>query len=111
MLRPGGLVFALACVFVLACAAAGRADEAQVALGRKVFTEIAEPRCGLCHALADAGTAGEIGPALDALKPDAARVKAAVTNGLGAMPAFEDLTREQVEAVAAYVAAVTGGAK
>ena len=87
--------------------APGRADQA-LDLGRRVFLELAEPRCGLCHALAEAGTTGQVGPALDGLTPDAARVKAAVVNGIGVMPAFEDLTPEQVEAVAHYVATVAG---
>ncbi|KMO29818.1 cytochrome C [Methylobacterium variabile] len=87
------------------------ADPARLALGKRVFTELSEPRCGICHTLADAGTTGEIGPALDTLKPDAGRVATAVTNGIGVMPAFEDLTPEQVAAVADYVATVTGAAK
>ncbi|GJD58374.1 c-type cytochrome [Methylobacterium dankookense] len=71
--------------------------------GRTVFLDQAEPRCGVCHTLADAGTTGEVGPNLDLLKPDAERVKAAVTNGIGVMPAFEDLSPDQIEAVARYV--------
>lgn len=84
------------------------ADPATIALGKKVFQEIAEPSCALCHTLADAGAQGQVGPVLDALKPDAERVKAAVVNGIGVMPAFEDLTPEQVDAVALYVATVAG---
>lgn len=85
------------------------ADPAQLELGKRVFTELAEPRCGACHTLADAGTKGEVGPVLDTLKPSASRVATAVTNGIGVMPAFEDLTEEQVKAVALYVQTVTGG--
>jgi mono/diheme cytochrome c family protein len=78
-----------------------RADE----LGRKVFTEIAQPSCSLCHTLQAAGAAGSIGPSLDELKPDKPRVLEAVRKGLGVMPPFADkLTPEQIEAVAAYVA-------
>lgn len=84
------------------------ADPAKLALGRTVFLEKAEPRCGVCHTLADAKTTGEIGPVLDELKPDLDRVKAAVTNGVGVMPAFEALSPEQIEAVALYVATVAG---
>lgn len=81
-------------------------------LGRKVFLEIAQPTCATCHALEDAGSAGSIGPSLDELKPDAARVEAAVRNGLGVMPAFEGkLTDEQIKAVATYVARATGAAE
>jgi cytochrome c6 len=85
------------------------ADPARLELGKRVFTELAEPRCGACHTLADAGTTGELGPVLDTLKPSASRVATAVTNGIGVMPAFEDLTEEQVKAVALYVQTVTGG--
>ena len=45
----------------------------------------AQPSCGTCHTLADAGTQGGVGPNLDALAPEAARVESAVTNGVGAM--------------------------
>ena len=74
-------------------------------LGRKVFTEIAQPSCALCHTLQAAGAAGAVGPSLDELKPDKARILEAVRKGLGVMPPFGDkLTPEQIEAVADYVA-------
>ena len=74
-------------------------------LGRKVFTEIAQPSCALCHTLQAAGAAGAVGPSLDELKPDKPRVLEAVRKGLGVMPPFGDkLTPEQIEAVADYVA-------
>ena len=76
--------------------------------GRTVFLEKAEPRCGVCHTLSEAGTTGEIGPNLDTLKPDAERVKAAVSNGIGVMPAFEDLSPEEIESVSLYVAGAAG---
>ena len=73
-------------------------------LGRKVFTEIAEPKCGICHTLKDAGTSGEIGAKLEELQPDEQRVLAAVRGGVGVMPRYDDkLTKEQIEAVAYYV--------
>ena len=84
------------------------AEEATLALGRKVFLEISKPPCGLCHTLADAGAAGEVGPILDELKPTADRVRTAVTNGIGPMPPNEGLTKEQIEAVALYVSTVAG---
>jgi cytochrome c6 len=98
------------CLALSLAAAPVEADPARLELGKRVFTEVAEPRCGVCHTLADAGTKGEVGPVLDTLKPDAGRVSTAVTNGIGVMPAFEDLTPEQIEAVASYVATVTGAA-
>jgi mono/diheme cytochrome c family protein len=74
-------------------------------LGRKVFTEIAQPSCSICHTLQAAGASGQVGPSLDELKPDRARVLEAVRKGLGVMPPFGDkLTPEQIEAVADYVA-------
>lgn len=75
--------------------------------GRTVFTEAATPSCGVCHTLEDAGTSGAVGPNLDALKPDAARVQAAVTGGVGTMPAFESLSPEQVADLVAYVTEAT----
>ncbi|GLS41494.1 cytochrome c [Mesorhizobium tianshanense] len=87
------------------------ADEATLELGKRVFLEVSEPRCGVCHTLADAGTTGEVGPILDELKPDAARVRAAVVNGIGPMPANEILTNEQVEAVGLYVSTVANQTK
>lgn len=76
--------------------------------GRGVFLEGMQPSCGTCHALADAGSAGGIGPALDGLQPDVARVTRAVREGVGVMPAMEGaLTDSQIADVAAYVAEVT----
>ena len=79
-------------------------------LGRKVFTEIAQPACAICHTLQAAGAEGTIGPSLDELKPDKSKVLEAVKRGVGVMPPFADkLTPEQIEAVAAYVAKASGG--
>ena len=89
-------------------AAAMPGDELLVA-GREVFLNVAEPSCGVCHTLDDAGSAGEIGPNLDDLVPEAGQVHAAVTWGVGVMPAYEGvLTDEQIDAVSVYVASVTG---
>lgn len=78
--------------------------KATMELGRRVFTEIAQPQCGLCHALKDAGTNGGIGAKLEELRPDAKRVLAAVRQGVGVMPSYDGkLTPEQMQAVAYYV--------
>jgi mono/diheme cytochrome c family protein len=91
---------------LLAAAGAARADDA---LGRKVFTELAQPPCKLCHKLEAAGAAGTLGPSLDELKPDKARALEAIRKGVGVMPPFADkLTPAQIEAVADYVARVAG---
>jgi len=55
--------------------------------GRRIFLEVARPPCGTCHTLKDAGTAGQVGPNLDQLRPDPEKVVRAVTGGVGAMPA------------------------
>lgn len=73
-------------------------------LGRKIFTQLAQPACGLCHALKDAGTTGDIGAKLEELRPDAQRVLAAIKQGVGVMPSYDGkLTPEQMQAVAYYV--------
>ena len=63
--------------------------------------------CGACHTLADAGTKSVVGPALD--QPwDASRVREVIADGPGQMPA-ELYSGRDAAAVAAYVAAATGG--
>lgn len=74
--------------------------------GKELFVS----RCGSCHKLADAGTGGSVGPDLDALGADAARVLAAIENGgtgSGTMP--KDLVVDkEAQAVADYVGEVAG---
>jgi mono/diheme cytochrome c family protein len=73
--------------------------------GKSIFTA----SCGSCHALADAGTTGAVGPNLDESKPSKGLVTDRVTNGQGAMPSFKDsLDEQQIEAVSDYVASVAG---
>jgi mono/diheme cytochrome c family protein len=73
--------------------------------GKTIFTQ----NCGGCHVLANAGTAGTVGPNLDDLKPNAALVVKQVTNGGGGMPAFKGtLSPAEIKAVAAYVSSVAG---
>ncbi|HLV76945.1 MAG TPA: cytochrome c [Marinobacter sp.] len=80
--------------------------------GKQIFTQGAQPSCTICHTLADAGSAGEIGPNLDELKPSFEQVLNAVTSGVGVMPAFEEsLSEAQIQAVARYVSSVTGGSQ
>ena len=78
--------------------------------GREIFNDTAQPPCAICHTLKDAGAEGEIGPNLDDFKPTVDQVLAAVTSGIGVMPAFsETLTKDEIETVSQYVVAVTGG--
>ncbi len=65
--------------------------------------------CGTCHKLADAGTAGNVGPVLDDAQPDFARAVEYITNGKGAMPAFKDLDENQINCIAGYVSTWAGG--
>jgi cytochrome c oxidase subunit I len=66
--------------------------------------------CGSCHALEHAGTAGGVGPDLDAIIADEQTVTQAIEQGgagTGQMPA-DLVTGEDAKAVAEYVAAATG---
>ena len=83
-------------------------DEGDPAAGKQVFLGTAG--CGACHALADAGTSGTVGPNLDDSQPSFELALDRVTNGRGAMPAFAGtLSAEQIANVAAYVAEAAGG--
>lgn len=80
-------------------------------VGKQLFIKDATPPCALCHTLADAGATANVGPSLDELKPDVQRVTQAVRAGIGAMPPYKQLTDEQMQALARYVAKASGGAK
>jgi cytochrome c6 len=80
-------------------------------LGKEVFTAIAQPPCGACHTLADAGTAGTTGPNLDEQQPSEEDAKLMITEGAGVMPGYGPLlTEEQINAVAKYISRVAGQA-
>lgn len=66
--------------------------------------------CGRCHTLASAGTHGQVGPNLDQLKPDYARVVAAIQNGgtgSGIMPKGL-FSGKQAQAIAQFVSQTAG---
>ena len=70
--------------------------------GKALFVSSA---CGGCHSLRDAGTMGEVGPALagDA-RLTSEFVIGRITNGQGAMPAFGgQLSKQDIADIAAYV--------
>ncbi|AEG93016.1 conserved hypothetical protein [Ramlibacter tataouinensis TTB310] len=75
--------------------------------GRKLFTSVT-PACALCHKLKDAEAEGAVGPSLDELRPDQARVAKALKNGIGQMPAFPQLSEAEVQALARYVERAAG---
>jgi len=76
--------------------------DSKMEMGLDVYNNKA--MCGSCHILSTTGSAGEIGPNLDDLKPQIPQIILAVTNGIGVMPAFGGmLTSEEIEAVAYFV--------
>ena len=82
--------------------------EALAATGPEVWSQAG---CSGCHTLRAAGATGYGGPNLDSLQPSAATVAAQVTSGGGGMPSFGgSLSASDIQALAAWVAASTGGA-
>jgi mono/diheme cytochrome c family protein len=74
--------------------------------GAKVF---ADAGCGNCHTLSAADANGTVGPNLDELRPNAARVDRKVRSGGGGMPSFEDrLSDEEIKEVAEFVSTSAG---
>ena len=74
--------------------------------GKRVFTSAG---CSGCHTLADADAHSGHGPDLDQVRPDRETVAAKVRQGGGGLPSFDGkLDDSEIEAVAAYVAAVAG---
>jgi len=75
------------------------------AAGKLVFNSAG---CGGCNTLKATGSTGNVGPNLDQLKPDAARVAHQVEVGGGPMPSFKSaLSPKQIQDVAAFVATST----
>jgi sulfite dehydrogenase len=84
----------------------GGGPAATLAAGKKVFGSAG---CASCHTLKDAGATATVGPDLDTLKPDEARVARQVRNGGASMPPFKgSLSAAQIAAVATYVSSVAG---
>ncbi|HWB23085.1 MAG TPA: cytochrome c [Gaiellaceae bacterium] len=69
-------------------------------LGKKVWVA---SKCGGCHTLTAAGSTGTIGPDFDYVKPTQADVAGTVESGGDVMPAFPNLSKKQVNDLAAYV--------
>ena len=93
-------------------AVGGEPGEGNATLGEIVFVT---EGCGGCHVLADAGTIGNIdqqgavGPDLDEANASYEEIVEVVTNGRGAMPAFQgDISPQDIQDVAAYVSSVAG---
>ena len=81
----------------------------QNGLGKRLFVETASPPCGVCHTLEAAGAKGLVGPNLDVLKPDVRQIRTAITQGVGAMPAYaEQLTDREVTALVTFITSSQG---
>ena len=84
----------------------GGGEGGDAAAGENVFSSAG---CGSCHALEAAGSSGSVGPDLDESQPDFELAVDRVTNGSGAMPAFEgQLSEQEIRDVAAFVAESAG---
>jgi mono/diheme cytochrome c family protein len=80
--------------------------DANPTAGAKVFKTAG---CDSCHTLKAAKAGGQIGPNLDAVRPDFETVRAKVEQGGGGMPSFSGrLTPEQIRDAAAFVAKNAG---
>ena len=78
-----------------------KADD-QFDKGKQIFLD--KGNCATCHTLKDAKSNGNIGPNLNEIRPDIARVISIVKNGRGVMPAYEsELSNEEIQAVSYYV--------
>ena len=100
-MRKNNFYFLVVIVFINFFFLSAKSDD-MFDLGKDVFLNKAV--CSACHTLADAGSSGDIGPNLNEIRPDKMRVINTVTNGIGVMPPYEDqLTLEEIEAVAHYV--------
>ena len=70
--------------------------------GKEIFLNAGN--CASCHSLKDAGSNAMVGPNLNEIRPDIGRVKIAVVNGIGVMPAYLGiLSDEEIDAVSYYV--------
>jgi DMSO/TMAO reductase YedYZ molybdopterin-dependent catalytic subunit/mono/diheme cytochrome c family protein len=76
--------------------------------GKTVFQEQADPACGVCHTLSDAGATGGIGPDLNQARLSTEVVANAVSNGVGVMPSFGNtLSKDEIADLATYVVEAT----
>ena len=70
--------------------------------GKEIFLNAGN--CAACHSLKDAGSNAMVGPNLNEIRPDIGRVKNAVMNGIGVMPAYQGiLSGDEIDAVSYYV--------
>ena len=76
-------------------------------LGMRLFTGSTQPSCATCHTLEAAGAQGVIGPNLDVLRPNAQRIRAALEQGVGAMPSYANqLSDTEIDALIDFITRV-----
>ena len=76
-------------------------------LGMRLFTRSTQPSCATCHTLEAAGAQGVIGPNLDVLRPKAQRIRAALEQGVGAMPSYANqLSDTEIDALIDFITRV-----
>lgn len=76
--------------------------------GKVVFLRQAQPACSMCHVLGDAASAGGMGPNLDQVVLDRAKIATTVTNGVGLMPAQSGvLSPTEIDDLASYLLEVS----
>jgi mono/diheme cytochrome c family protein len=108
MIRRAALIALVAAGGLSATPSGLRADDnAEIEMGRQLFKSVM-PSCAACHTLEAVEAAGTVGPSLDELKPDAARVETALREGLNAMPSYADMLDDaQIRALARFIDSVT----
>lgn len=75
----------------------------------KVLFTTAALACAICHTLKDADAEGAVGPILDEIKPDFARVVKALRNAPAKYAVLEGtLTEDQIIGLARYVSKASG---
>jgi mono/diheme cytochrome c family protein len=92
-------------LFVAETAGKPGARPTQPAGGEAQDTEtVFAQNCGGCHTLSKANTSGTVGPSLDNLSISVQQAHDQIANGGGGMPPFKDqLSEEQIQALAEYV--------
>lgn len=98
-------ILAVAGAAVLLAAGCGGAKETAAADGPTIY---ADSGCANCHRLDIAGSNGKVGPDLDDSDMTVDQVAAKVRDGGGGMPSFDNLTDEQLQALAEYVVGEPG---
>ena len=94
-------IFKLVIIFKLILGSNVLADEL-FDQGKSIFLN--SGNCATCHSLKDAGSNTMVGPNLNEIRPDIGRVKNAVMNGIGVMPAYLGiLSNNEIDAVSYYV--------